>query len=219
MHPAKTLLWYVPAAALPVLALLGTNYLAVGQLRPVQSEFASAWYQYPGSHWLGLHDPNRHGIDFASRVETRWQYAFHLTLGHHGIFSLTPLFLLAWWGMIQGSVKAPAGPANHGGKRNLPRLLFPATLVQSLVVIGFYLITTNNYGGNTCGPRWLMWLTPLWLVTMLPVLDRLSCCRWGRGLAVGLLVVSVLSASYPAWNPWRQPWIYRLLDSQGRIPY
>ena len=173
----------------------------------------------PGQSLAGLHDPNRHGIDFASRVETRWQYAFHLTLGHHGIFSLTPLFLLAWWGMIQGSVKAPAGPANHGGNAQSPQVAVPGNLVLSLVVIGFYLITTNNYGGNTCGPRWLMWLTPLWLVTMLPVLDRLGCSRWGRGLAVGLLVLSVLSASYPAWNPWRHPWIYRLLDSQGRIPY
>jgi len=86
-------------------------------------------------------------------------------------------------------------------------------------VVSFYLIKSDNYGGNTCGPRWLLWLTPLWLLTMLPVLDYLGSRKWGRGLALVLLALSVLSASYPAWNPWRQPWIYRFLDSQGLIKY
>ena len=44
-----------------------------------------------------------------------------------------------------------------------------------------------------------------------------SCSRtWvGRGFGYGLLGLSVLSASYPAWNPWRHPWIYNLMESLG----
>src|SRR5262245_36904431 len=51
--PGRTLLCFVPAALVPVAAALLTNYWAVGQWRPVQSEFdgAASWYQYEGSHW------------------------------------------------------------------------------------------------------------------------------------------------------------------------
>jgi hypothetical protein len=87
------------------------------------------------------------------------------------------------------------------------------------VVISFYIIRTHNYGGWTNGPRWLMWLTPLWLLCMLPVADRLGTRRWGRVLALLLLALSVMSASYQLWNPWRHPWIYNLMDAAGEIPY
>ena len=47
-------------------------------------------------------------------------------------------------------------------------------LVATIVVLGFYLVTSDNYGGWTAGLRWLMWLTPLWLLTMLPVIEWLG---------------------------------------------
>ena len=64
-----------------------------------------------------------------------------------------------------------------------------------------------------------MWLTPLWLLTMLPALEWLGQRRWGRWLAYALLAWSVFSVSYPAWNPWRQPWLYNLLESGGYVAY
>ena len=38
-------------------------------------------------------------------------------------------------------------------------------------------------------------------------------------VSVALLAVSVLSASYPAWGPWRQPWFYNWMDAHGLLPY
>ena len=64
-----------------------------------------------------------------------------------------------------------------------------------------------------------MWLTPLWMLSLVPVADRLGASRGGRALAYLLLALSVLSASYPAWNPWRHPWIYNFMESRGWIPY
>jgi len=87
------------------------------------------------------------------------------------------------------------------------------------IVIGFYIVTTNNYGGWTSGPRWLMWLTPLWLLTMLPVADRLAGSRVGRAVGYALLAVSVVSASYPAVNPWRHPWISNFMEARGWLQY
>src|SRR5262249_14411594 len=143
-------------------------------------------------------------------------------VGHHGLFSLTPLWLLAFAGMFLGLVpRRNAVSVGSNGPNRLPLYFFPASLLLSLIVIGFYLTRTEsaNYGGWTSGLRWLMWLTPIWLLCMMPVLDRLAAYRIGRWLGYVLLTLSVLSASYPAWNPWRHPWIYRWMDAQGWIPY
>ncbi|HWG41868.1 MAG TPA: hypothetical protein VN688_03710, partial [Gemmataceae bacterium] len=94
-----------------------------------------------------------------------------------------------------------------------------STLLLSLIVIGYYIFKSNNYGGWTNGPRWLMWLSPLWLLTMLPIVDRLGQRRWSRVLCLLLLALSVLSAHYWDWNPWRHPWIYNWMDANGLIPY
>ena len=91
----------------------------------------------------------------------------------------------------------------------------------SLVVFVFYafVVSTANYGGWTNGPRWLLWLTPLWLFAALPAADWLGRRRWGRVLCLALLALSVLSASYAAWNPWRHPWIYHAMEAGGWLPY
>ncbi len=93
------------------------------------------------------------------------------------------------------------------------------SLVLMVTVVAFYIVKTGNYGGWTAGPRWLMWLTPLFLLAMLPCVDWLAGRRWGRWLGYVLLGFSVFSVSYPAWNPWRHPWIYNLLEALGRIHY
>jgi hypothetical protein len=211
--PSRTLLLCVPAAALPVAAALWTNYLAVGQLRPAYGEFGGPWYEFEGSYWKIDPGQVRHGIDWAYQTESRAVYAFHVLLGHHGIFSLSPIFLLSAAGMICGLVTW----------RPRLKMVLLLTLTLCVVVVGFYIGVVNdrnrNYGGWTNGLRWLLWLTPLSLLTILPVADWLSSRRWGRSLAYVLLGISVLSASYSAWNPWRHPWLYDFLQSHGFINY
>jgi hypothetical protein len=222
--PGRTLAYFVPAAAVPVVAYFLTNYLAVGQLVPVQAQFESSWYKYDGSHWLKPPpDTDKPGIDWARLKETRAEYAFHVFLGHHGLFSLSPIYLLAFAGMVLGVLRRNKARANGGGngengagsKSPFPFFLYPLALSLSVVVIGFYLVKTTNYGGWSSGLRWLMWLTPFWLLTLLPVADRLAQNRWGRGLAYAFLAVSVMSVNYRSWNPWRLPWLYNLLEALG----
>jgi hypothetical protein len=221
--PARTLLAFAPAAALPLAALLWTNYLALGQLRPAYSEFGGPWYQYEGSHWLVPPGTVKHGIDWAGRNgETKAAYTFHLLFGHHGVFALTPVFLLTAAGLAMGlRRRGRAGEAAEGGEKAqpLPYLFSPACLLLSLVVIGFYIVQSDNYGGWSNGPRWLLWLTPLWLVAALPAADWLGRRRWGRALGLALLALSVLAASYDGWNPWRHPWLYRWMEANGWIAY
>jgi hypothetical protein len=50
-------------------------------------------------------------------------------------------------------------------------------------------------------------------MVMLPAADAVAERRWLRGLCALLLALSVLSASYPTWNPWTHPWIMDGLES------
>ena len=242
--PVRTLCFFVPPVLLIAAAFLGTNYLAIGQFRPAYSEFGGMppfqrevksgldareaggpWYQYEGSHWLKPVEGQlpRHGIDWARYYENRWSYALHLLIGHHGFFSLTPIWLLALGGMIVGlrARKRESTPTSAVSEETpgLPWFIAPLTLVVSLFVIGFYLMMSENYGGFAIGARWLMWLTPLWLLCLLPVVDGFAACRWRRGLAMAFLAVSVFSAFYSNWNPWRHPWLYDLLEWTGWVAY
>lgn len=216
LAPVRTLFLFLPPALLVAGAFFYTNYRAVGSWRPVNTEFGSPWYYYEGSHFRPP-NPNetRRGIDFARYQETRGEYAFHLLLGHHGWFSLTPIWLLVLWNLFLGSRRDSSILDQSDALRVRLREFIVLTQLISCVVIGFYIWKTDNYGGWTIGPRWLMWLTPLWLISLLPVLDRMAPSRLGRGIACLFLLLSALSANYSLWNAWRHPWIYDAMLALG----
>src|SRR5262245_29330764 len=225
--PVRTLLFAVPAALVPVGAWFLTNYVVMGSWKPAYGEFGGPWYEYPGSHWLPDPTKPRFGIDWAFTKESRATYVLHFLIGHHGWFSLTPVWLLTLAALVGPSwrLARATGAKNPEAPRKWFFGVWPAlllvTAVLSVVVMGFYmtLVPRWNYGGWTSGPRWLIWLTPFWLLALLPVADWLGQRRWGRWLGYALLAVSIFSASYPAWNPWRHPWIYNLMESWGWVAY
>jgi hypothetical protein len=165
------------------------------------------WYDYEGSYWK----PDKlAGVDRGE--PSRLIYAFHCLIGHHGLFSLTPIWLLA---AIGTGIWLITGTPTQ-------RLLAFTTLVITAVVIAFYLSRPQidrNFGGVTSCLRWLIWLTPLWLLTLLPAADRLARSWTGRGVALALLGVSVFSAHYAADNPWSHPWLFDYWTSLGWIKY
>jgi hypothetical protein len=225
--PGKTLLWAVPAAAIPVVGFFVCNYLAIGQMTPAYGELGGSWYAYPGSNFNPDAAPElRRGVDWAREKESHAEYLFHSFFGHHGIFSLTPVWLLSVAGLAMALLTrhSPAAieprPARSIWSRlGQWRVLGAFTLVNSVVVVGFYMVLApaRNYGGWTLGPRWLMWLTPLWLLMLLPAADWLGRSRIGRAVAGVLLALSVLSATVPDGSPWHHPWIYIILE-QWRGP-
>jgi hypothetical protein len=159
------------------------------------------WYDFPGSYWEG---GNLRGVD-AGEPSRSW-YLFHMLVGHHGLFSLTPVWILS----LIGIVVLVANP-----KRDLQAFGIMVAVI-SLVVIAFYVTRPEiqrNYGGVSCGLRWLLWLAPLWLVAMTPVVDWIGGGERDRslwwGLALILLLLSAVTAAYAAQNPWVDPWIYQ----------
>lgn len=168
------------------------------------------WYDYPNSYWSKQNDKNKSQVDRGQ--PDRMVYAFHVLFGHHGIFSLTPIWIFSLAGMF-----AMVFGYKFGGRFEM-RWLGGLAIMLSVVVIGFYLrrpIVDCNYGGVTSGLRWAFWLIPFWLVTMLPVVDWLAKTNWGKFICYALLAISILSASYSAYNPWVQPWLYEIWDVTG----
>jgi hypothetical protein len=129
------------------------------------------------------------------------KYALHSLVGHHGIFSLTPVWLLIFPGVVLlCSIERGYGY----------RALAALVAIITLICVAFYILRPpldRNYGGMTSGFRWVFWLAPLWLLGALPAADWLAARRWGRGLAYVLLALSVISVVYPTWNPWTYPWL------------
>jgi hypothetical protein len=210
--PRETLVGYVPAALVVAAAAFATNWIAHDSLRPPymhrsQTDPADNWYDYTyerGGRVRESYWRNPVGIDTGEPSIA--VYSLHATVGHHGIFSLTPVWLLSVWGVVLLW-------------RSQRRWELAALIaVTSLVCLVFYLSRPQgdrNYGGMTSGFRWMFWFAPLWLVAMLPAADRLSTSRAGRAIALVLLALSVLSASYPTWNPWTHPWLWNWLNSLG----
>lgn len=208
IHNARpTLTLFAPAALLVAGVFFATNYHAHGSLRPPYmhrdaENLADNWYHYPNSHW-----DNRTGIDVGE--QSKATYALHCLVGHHGVFSLTPIWLLALGGGIAWLATGDA----------VRRELAFGVLGLSAVVLAFYIglrpQEDRNYGGMTSGLRWLFWLAPLWITLIAPAADWASRTRTRQALAITLLAFSCLSAAYPTWNPWSQPWVYRWLEWCG----
>jgi hypothetical protein len=213
-------LWMLAGMLLPIAAFFAANYAALGRFLPAYSDFGGPWYNFPGSHWdrlrLAQSGTRVPGIDFAQ--ESRSVYLFHCLLGHHGWFSLTPVWLVGLLGCL-----ATCGPALKKLKAepfSLPMIAQLAWLLTFVLVLFFvYIRPTNNYGGGTSGLRWFFWTTPLWLFATLAGADRLAGVKWCRGLLAVLLGFSVLSVFYPAWNPWRSPWIMMLMERMDVVTY
>ncbi len=213
--PRETLIGYVPAALVVAVAFFGTNYIAHESFRPPYmhrstTDPADDWYDYTyvrdgrerDSYWR---DPV--GIDRGEPCIGK--YALHATFGHHGVFSLTPIWLLSVWGAVLL------------WRQERCRALAALIVVLSIVCMTFYILRPEldrNYGGMTSGFRWMFWFAPMWLVALLPAADRLSRSRVGQGIALVLLALSVMSASYPTWNPWTHPWLWNWLVSLGVTP-
>ncbi len=200
--PRSTLLYFVPAAAIPCIAFLATQYLAFGRIEPVYSEFGTETYNYEGSYWntpLEFDYFNKH-------PEPKPVYLFHMILGHHGIASLTPIFLYSAWGIV-------VTLWHRGRDRGLSALAW-LTAVLTVAVIASYLFNpkASNYGGSTQGLRWLFWLYPFWLVMLPAGIDAFRTKSWCRRLALGALFVSVFSVAYAVRSPWSHPWIVDMLE-------
>ena len=165
------------------------------------------WYEYPGSYWLASNEANRSEVDRGEPDQLA--YTFHCLIGHHGIVSLTPIWILSLAGMISLCFAAHLKLRWFG----------VASIAITVAVLAFYITRPEidrNYGGQSSGLRWTFWLIPIWLVCMLPIADWLGQSKTGRFFCLMLLAISVVSAGLSHLNPWVHPWIYEIWQTANQ---
>jgi hypothetical protein len=185
----KTLLWFLPALLPGMLMQLLLGYGISGSFKPFYMNSA-----------LKVHDNfyfrNPAGID--ALHEPKWLYAFNVLLGHHGLFSMTPLYCFGLYELIR-SIKA---------RRWLGESLVCFAAVLAYLIFAIW--RTHNYGGWCVGMRWLVPIMPLLLLYFGLWLDRVRVTRlwWGLVLlAFGVSCFNVQDAlsspyQYSVWHNW-----------------
>jgi hypothetical protein len=158
------------------------------------------WYDYEvggkASYWL---PGSARGVDVGE--PSRWKYLIHMTVGHHGIFSLTPIWLFSLLGIFVAWRDPDV----------IWRRLAYVTLTLSIVIIIFYCcrpLADRNYGGVASGFRWFFWLIPLLLLMLIPA-QRIVLRSKSLTVAWGLcLAISICCGLHGFLNPWQHPWYY-----------
>ena len=93
----RTLLIFVPAAVVVVAAFVGTTVWQTGGIKPFYTQYGTSSYLYIRqglpSYWT---EP--HGLD--RNLDSPLVYFLNCTVGHHGIFSLSPIFILSIVGWL-----------------------------------------------------------------------------------------------------------------------
>ena len=204
----RTWMFFVPAALVPLGGFFVTNYLATGGWKPFYMYYGTEKYVYEHlgvpSYWS---DPR--GVDKArDSVPT---YIFHCLIGHHGVFSLSPILFLMFPGYWSGT---------RNNNRNL-RIIHFMGILLTVAIFAFYWKRTENYnyGGVSVALRWVLWLTPFWLLAIAETVDVFRHRRWLPAVIILLGIPSIYSAWGPWQSPWQQPWIYNAMQIQGWIDY
>lgn len=207
----KTLLGFLPPLLVVTAAFFWANHAAIGSFTPAY--LIKSLKDYPNSYWRNPEKMS--SIDALNFYpEPYWLYFINLTIGHHGLFSLTPLWLLVAWSAIE------AARGRDPLFQRVRPLLLPVGIISAGVFLFYWLITTErNYGGYCHGARWLMWLSPIWLMLLPPAADRLTCCARGQRFAWACLLVSIYSMADTLYNPWSYSWLHHFLNRIGVVPY
>jgi len=158
------------------------------------------WYDYDvngrPSYWL---PGSARGVDLGE--PSRLQYFIHMTVGHHGIFSLTPIWIFSLLGI------AVAWRDPEPIWRQLAYMLLTLTFVL-LVFYTMRPLADRNYGGVASGFRWFFWLTPLFLLMLIPawrIIRKSMLLIWLWGIC---LAISIYSGLHAFLNPWQHPWYF-----------
>jgi hypothetical protein len=221
----QTLIWFLPLALVPIAGHFSTNYLVTGNLRPAYADKPA--YVYPGSYWVidpasgrlvgSEVDPatGKSTGQIGKGVDNMYEpwpvYLFHMLVGHHGIFSLSPIFFFTLLGVWR-SLRSPENPLRAFAA-------LAAFLTSLLLVFYTFFAGQRNYGGMCCGLRWFFWLIPLWLMLLPEGLRGNTAHRWFRGVALAILLVSAVSVFYCARNPWSRPWLQQYLYYKQWLKY
>ena len=184
----KLSFWSILGLAIPLITSAAIFYSISGSIKPFYLQ--GHLYHYSGSYWN-----NPGGLN--SLDESKWAYLFNITLGHHGLFSITPVLILTLISFINTTIR----------KQQFLKKLTWGIMFCSLAVFSFVMVKTDNYGGYCIGLRWFILFMPMWVFLALPTI-----MTWRKKLAGRITLSSLLLFSLPAvaqalyWDPYVRGW-------------
>ena len=159
-------------ALLPIAVTLYAYFRLTGSAVPIY--LRAELYQFEGSYWL---NPEAHDI----LNESKLTYLFHITFGHHGLFSTTPVLLLGGIGIFDTLKKRSQDYWK----------LIALSLIGMIAVFLFVLFRTKNYGGYTIGMRWFILFMPILMFAGLTIIHKAGKTIRGKVIALLLLILSI----------------------------
>lgn len=201
-HPHRTFIWAGLGAFIPLATHAYLMYTITGSILPVQTR--NDLYLYEGSYWR-----NPRGVDALN--QPKGEYLFNMTLGRCGIFSLFPILLVG----MASSLRALF-------KKSMPfRSGVLAGACAFFILTVYYVVKTNNYGGEAYGFRWYIVAMPILLLMGAPILVTMRV-RWKWYFVALLIGVSFYSAAECYKRPWgaNNEWTcrYFLGPTYGPVP-
>ena len=147
------------AFLIPVLISLALYHYLSGVWKPFYLQ--PNLYDYDGSYF-------RSDYWYSLKETSKLKYFWHMTVGFRGLFSMTPLLLLAiiGWGKF----------SFWQGKYF--RWEFLGVVLGAVALGLFILVRTSNYGGDCIGMRWFICFSPLLILGGLPLFDRMMQTQW-----------------------------------------
>ncbi|MCZ6691472.1 MAG: hypothetical protein O7H41_17930 [Planctomycetota bacterium] len=172
--------------AIPILVTAVILLIAWGDPRPAY--LIPGAYDYDGSVFA----EREAGVIQSTRIPSNIvAYAFHNILGIRGLFSTTPVLLAGLIGLV-----------SLWRRREEPRRWEVTALGLGLVVvIAFYAVATDSYGGWAYGLRFFVPLAPVLLYLAVYLPDRIWSGRPALVMAC-LLGLSLPLAWIGAYHPW-----------------
>jgi hypothetical protein len=175
--------WFMVGAIVPVIVTLVLNDQITGTM--LLPQMMTTGYNYPGSEFAATVAGNQRAADVSA-------YVFNLLIGQHGVFLFFPI--VAWYLLAA----ARAARSIELSIRRFARLI----LVCSLIYFLYFALFTDNYGGYTFSPRWLLNLAPL--LAVFAVIDRsLYRPRWRMIIPGAFAVISMYEGYQGVLDPWR----------------
>ena len=192
-HPSKTLTWGLLGALIPVAIHVVCMWQSTGSILPVQTR--NDVYLYEASYW-------RSPLFVDALNEPKTLYGFHMTFGRSGIFLLFPILVLGLMAAGRALIKPNSlyrGPILSG-------------TVAFLILTAYYIMKTNNYGGEAYGFRWYIGAMPVLLLMSGPLLATVRA-RWQWILITVMVGISFFSGFECAKSPWgaNNQWTTRLV--------
>ncbi len=186
----RTLLYFAPTLLPGVVLHQALNYSITGSMVPTYlngdlKDFAENYFRH-----------RRGGID--ALKEPKYIYAFNVLLGHHGLFSMTPIYLFSGWELVAALKR----------RRALPEVLFVVGVVTTF--LGFYIFRSTNYGGWCVGMRHLVPIMPMLVLAFGLWLERVQLNRWLWGAVLAAFAVSSFNVQdgltspfqFSVWHNW-----------------